>query len=353
MNVSDFTYLLNHPETVNAKTTDELDKIVAEFPYFQSARALRLKGLYNEDSFRYNYALKVTAAFTADRSVLFDFITSDGFTSVDKGIYDKKREELHAITVSGIEHIEPIPAEEFVELPVVDTPTQEFLDDEPVDDFITGEDFVPIENTFEVETEPIVETEPTDETPKPDPATQSILDSIKEAEQFAKTITVEDAVEIKAPQKPVEIIPEPIAESEEVAETAKQNLEIGTPLDFSQNEKHSFQEWLQLSKIKPIDREEETRAAEVVQTAEDETGSSNDTNDGDDFEMDSERQKKNQLIDRFIETNPKIPQIKQDVKPQSFIFEPSQADNSYLMTETLARVYLEQKKFEKAIQAYE
>ena len=36
--------------------------------------------------------------------------------------------------------------------------------------------------------------------------------------------------------------------------TAEENLEIGKPLDFSINEKHSFQEWLQISRIQPIER---------------------------------------------------------------------------------------------------
>ena len=45
--------------------------------------------------------------------------------------------------------------------------------------------------------------------------------------------------------------------------------------------------------------------------------------------------------------------MKKDEPIPSVFFEPSNADNSYLMTETLARVYLEQKKYQKAIQAYQ
>ena len=61
--------------------------------------------------------------------------------------------------------------------------------------------------------------------------------------------------------------------------------------------------------------------------------------------------KKNQIIDKFIQNNPKIPPVSQDANTKSF--EPVIQDKSYLMTETLARVYLEQKKYSKAIQAYE
>lgn len=58
MNISDLTYLLNKPETINEKQTIALENVVLQFPYFQAARALHLKGLYNQESFRYNYELK-------------------------------------------------------------------------------------------------------------------------------------------------------------------------------------------------------------------------------------------------------------------------------------------------------
>ena len=74
MNITEYLTLINNPNAINDKQTSSLEKIVAEFPYFQSARALRLKGLYNEASFRYNYELKNTAAHTTDRTILFDFL---------------------------------------------------------------------------------------------------------------------------------------------------------------------------------------------------------------------------------------------------------------------------------------
>jgi hypothetical protein len=58
------------------------------------------------------------------------------------------------------------------------------------------------------------------------------------------------------------------------------------------------------------------------------------------------------LIDKFIETSPKISPVKHGVTSTARI-DINKEDNTYLMTETLARVYLEQKKYQKAIQAYE
>lgn len=246
MNLTDYTYLLNKPEAINDRHAETLDQVLKAFPYFQSARVLKLKHLYNQDSFNYNHALKVAAAYTTDRSILFDFITSDSFVSVQKGHYEKKLEELMNINVIGLEEVKVAYQE-----PVVN------------------------------------------------PLEQSILTSIKEA-----TGSEEQKAEVK--------------------------LDIGKPLEFSKNEKHSFEEWLQLSRLKPIVRE---------------TVSTSDNPDN------VIKKKKLALIDKFIENNPKIiPVAKDAVLPA---IEPFSEDTSHLMTETLARVYLEQKKYSKAIQAYE
>jgi tetratricopeptide (TPR) repeat protein len=284
LNLTDYTYLLNHPEAINTRRTEELDNIVTEFPYFQGARALRLKGLYNENSFRYNYALKVTAAYTADRSVLFDFITSDNFTALHRELYQQKLEALHNIEVRESEDVSQYLAEQSV-----------------------------LASIRESGADRVTETE-TDNSPV-------LHEEISAAE---------NEVGLNIPVK----LPEAVLASAE-------NLNLGRPLEFSPGEKHSFQEWLQLSQLKPIEREPENTVA-AVPAAE--------TQPFDNVQ----RQKKNDLIDRFIETNPKIPTLRTEPAPASIIFEPSRAaDSSYLMTETLARVYLEQKKYDKAIQAYE
>jgi tetratricopeptide (TPR) repeat protein len=254
MNVTDYTYLINRPDTINEKQTDDLGTVLDEFPFFQSARALRLKGLYNQNSFKYNYALKVTAAHTTDRTVLFDFITSDTFVAIQKGLYDKKALQLLDISVVDFEVVIP-----------------------------------------EIKLEPKANT-----------IEESILTSIKGASK----------------------------DTEESTKIAVEKLDIGKPLDFSVNEKHSFQEWLQLARIEPIIREkEETIQPEAV-------------------ELDEEKKKKAELIDKFIETSPKISPVKQGAISTA-TSEAAKTDTSYLMTETLARVYLEQKKYQKAIQAYE
>ena len=263
MDVTDYTYLINKPDLIQEKQTEALAKVLDEFPYFQSARAIRLKGLYNQNSFRYNTALKTTAAYTTDRSILFDFITSDTFTALDKNLYERKALEILDIYVHDSQILVP-------------------------------------------EEKPVI---------KINKLEQSILTSIKEASSA-------DSKEIEN------------SKIEETPKTVEEKLEIGQPLDFSKKEQHSFQEWLQLSRTQPIKREIEShnnQSAPIV---------------------DPDKQKKIELIDKFIETSPKIPPVKHGV-PSTVSFDLNASDNSYLMTETLARVYLEQKKYQKAIQAYE
>ena len=88
MNTKDFTKLLNTPQHITAENSDYLISIVKEYPYFQAVRAIHLKGLKINDSFKYNAELKKTAAYTTDRTVLFDFITSPVFIEKAENLKD-------------------------------------------------------------------------------------------------------------------------------------------------------------------------------------------------------------------------------------------------------------------------
>jgi tetratricopeptide (TPR) repeat protein len=297
LNVTEFTYLINKPDAVNDKQTVFLEQIVNQFPYFQSARALRLKALYNQDSFQYNNALKVAAAHTADRSVLFDFITSDTFTAIHKGLYQQKLAELYGIEVREIEVVTPDE-----QLPVVDKVEQSIL--------------TSIRQS---------------EVPYEEPVEEVVVD---EAQVEAAVLPVENFPHETESATALDLQDEEVAIAEQDAPpTPEEKLELGKPLAFSKDEKHSFSEWLQLSgNLHVIDRTEEVEEQPTL--------------------AEIERQKKTDIIDKFIKTNPKIPPVKPDVRLINVV-EPQVQDHSALMTETLARVYLEQKKYQKAIQAYE
>lgn len=60
--------------------------------------------------------------------------------------------------------------------------------------------------------------------------------------------------------------------------------------------------------------------------------------------------KKTVIIEKFIETAPKISQLKDE---SSFVIREKKGDISHLMTETLANIYTEQKLYAKAIKAFQ
>ncbi len=258
MNVSDFIHLLQKSDTIlSPKQTRELEGILEEYPYFQAARALHLKGLKNLDSYKYNNALKITAAHTTDREVLFDYITTKEFTQ-------------NSIADSILGRISPLEEKEIISEEITPNPeTEVFLGEEE------------------------------EKSPLPQ--------NIKDAEQILDPALFES----KEEEQQIEEI-----------NNSEEDLQLGKPLPFTKSEKHSFGEWLQLASPKPINREEE-----------------------------SKKKKKFELLDKFIESKPKIvPSKESDAKVN--IDDSIKIDKNQLMTETLAKVYLEQKKYKKAIQAF-
>ena len=237
LNKEEITYLLQNPESFSDKTKVQLEEIISNFPYFQPARAIYLNLLKKENSYLYNQELKKTAAYTTDRSVLFDYITTASFET-----------ETVAKTISE----------------------KVTLDDD----------------TFEYDS--------------------------KEIEK-AEAILNPNLFERKTPKTDQEKAIEEI-------------LEVHKPLPFSKNDKYSFEEWLKLTRIKPINRNNNKK------------------------ESVSERDEKYRLIDKFIQENPKIKPTLSEINevPKESLSKPSE----YLMTETLAKVYLQQNSYKKAIQAY-
>ncbi|MEM8508004.1 MAG: hypothetical protein AAF717_09250 [Bacteroidota bacterium] len=263
MNVSDFIQLLQDADTIlSPKQTRELEAILEEYPYFQAARALHLKGLKNLESFKYNSALKLAAAHTTDREVLFDFITSREF------------DQNHiANTIMGRETV----------LKEKKTVSEEIVPNPNATTILGG----------------------SDENPLPQ--------NIDHAERILDPALFDDKA--------------PTVEEKKQEEASEEALELGKPLPFTKTERHSFTEWLALTQYQPIVRE----------------SSSDNTS--------LEKKKKFELLDKFIENNPKIVP-KEESTAKVDINDSLKIDKNELMTATLARVYLEQKKYKKAIQAY-
>ena len=75
----ELSLILKYPNQITLSQVYELENIINEYPYFQAVRAVYLKILYAQESYRYTKELKVTAAHIGNRTLLFDFITSQSF----------------------------------------------------------------------------------------------------------------------------------------------------------------------------------------------------------------------------------------------------------------------------------
>lgn len=240
--------ILSEPLDTHANDLSMLEGLIRQYPYFQAARSVYLKGLHKEQSALYNKELQITAAHTADRSVLFDFITSDVF--IQNRISDQikaQQEELERIEVD-MEEIQIRP-----------------------NDLNAVADF-------------------------------NKVTDIDLFEKKKKTAVSEDL------------------------------------LQFDKTEKYSFNEWLQLTNLKPIDRSNDDDLGVESTTATT-------------IEIDEEKLEKMRRIDEFLKSKPRITPRKSGTVELPDLY--STNDGEQLMTETLAKVYLAQKNYQKAIKSYE
>lgn len=314
MNLSEFKHLLDNPNTITPTQITELSSILKVYPYFQSARSLYVKGLQKHDNIKYNGSLKKTAAYTTDRSVLFDLITSEYFQTITK---TASKQEI--VKIENKEE-EKLISPEIIQEPIIENKLEQSLI-----------------NSIEIANLEIEKTIEHNSIDLSNPLEQSIISSINATKNIDEDVVLENITE-----KEEEIKEEQQLENLETEMSSwledKIDEEEEKPISFKESEKHSFHEWLNLSKLKPIEREETT------ENKNEDTNNSN-------LDTTNEIAVKMELIDKFIETNPKIVPVKENIPIPSYITKSE--DTSYLMTETLAKIYLEQKKYSKAIQAYE
>ena len=65
------------PQNIKGEDLAAIDSLLLEFPYYQTAQLLLIKGLLNTDSIRYNQQLKKAATYSLDRKQLFTLITQN------------------------------------------------------------------------------------------------------------------------------------------------------------------------------------------------------------------------------------------------------------------------------------
>lgn len=361
-------YLVAHPYEVEKSDIPLLKKEVEKYPYFYTLRALLLYGLKKENHPSFEDYLNKTSIHSSNRADLYHYINSEKLPETETLVEEPQpevetiepvnTEEIVANDFSDETVLDEIQTEENEEAnsfatensiePIV-SPEKEVLSTEEIVELNTNseteenEDIVDemIENDTEeseLRTDHVVDIISDDELNEVAEITNEVVESTKIETKEASVLDIENAIlqtssiEIKVENLPIEEKIELIPEKIETVEKVEEKMIVQETESVSTDSTFSFSDWL---KKVPSQSKDEKTIAEEQETAE--------------------REIKYKLIDDFLEKNPKIvPMKKTDITlvHQSSNFTHNSDEYSDLMTETLAQIYIEQKKYDKAIKAY-
>jgi hypothetical protein len=289
MQIDSFTGYLKAPQTLNNDSIGELSELLDHYPYCETTRILYTLNLLKEKHIRYEDELKTTAVYVGDRRVLKKHI--DQLSSKPQPV------------VLPDEHIEikeePLPESVFSE----GTETEE----------------VTIETGNIRDDEVKVQTIPQDEAEK-----EFVEEDIKiEALPETKSEQIDEVVE-----EDHLVIPEPVIPTYSIEKEFPDKEEDA----LSQLKKIVSERIRQIEKEKSVD---DKIHLEQVSEEKSDPGKS-----------------ASELIDDFIRHEPSIS------RPKTPFFNPADAakesiiDEQNIVSETLARIYYDQRKFGKAIEVY-
>ena len=71
MNKELFLQYIRFPELLDDRTITDIEDILQEYPFFQTAHLLHIKNLHNQGSHGFEKALRLTAVYIPDRTRLF------------------------------------------------------------------------------------------------------------------------------------------------------------------------------------------------------------------------------------------------------------------------------------------
>ena len=389
MNRDKFIEYLKKPETLGGDHADDIRGVLQQYPYFQTAHMLLVKTLSNLQDLKFGNQLKISAAHIGDRHILFNLVHQHQYSL--KPVVPGIGEDFVPIAVTGLlrppgtddsgstagddiasvvpaswenqtgsHGKEPIDKEE-VETSLADRIMKEIeqykkstasLDPvAPAENLIAGD---PSSAVADLSNNPVINddneekdnkdgSEETDSADDPDYSLRLSNDVLLLDEKVVPVdMDAEQADlsewEITGPADPdlLEIDKSPGLQGEEDGQQIKdhenddekKNRNV-TPV--SDADAHSFSEWLDL--FQPVPDTEST-SGQIDQAV---------------------KSQGYDLIDRFLREKPRIEPrspLDEDGTPPDLSVSDT-TENDEFFTETLARIYVQQKHYKKAIYAYE
>jgi len=291
MRKDDFISYVNDPGSLDKETLAELDELLKSFPYFQTAHLLYLKNLYNFGHIRFDTQLKISSLYVADRRKLYELLHE----GEEKGKETEVTEETGEKEEKGGAGRRAQSAERMEGMKGTGETEETDEKGEGGDDLFVLDHDAP-------EGETVGEVDKTG------------------AEQEGAA----DLLELDLPDKDKE----EHGSGTEKGPAKKKTIDVDPSLPA-----YAFGDWLGYFEMDGGEAQEEK----------------------------GEKRPEDEIIDRFIRTQPRIVPRKQEEKQEkqesSGVPEPEEVRKSTeekgLFTETLARIYLQQGYYTKAIHIYE
>jgi hypothetical protein len=345
---------IHHPGKLDRESLEKLQQIRDQYPYFTTARLLLIRNLYLLNDAAYQHEVELTAPHVADRRVLYELVHPLSESEMDSRLEDETIAEEKKIiapaeTSESLAEVNPQISET--------VPEAEVIQEE--ESLLQINETLPLENAAESMEEspdpanaetPVREkrnlrqnisnllswqlhelelVDPSQEELMPEAgldfektyskATYPVEKDIISDDLLTLDLETDDASEVNEPVEPkikqeqqssvetVQTLPEPEVKPEQ------QNL-------------HSFSDWLSIvaqpAKKPAAGPEKEPAGDEKI------------------------------LIDKFIKASPRLSPPKENL-PHVDISEDSVKEHDGIFTDTLARIYIKQGYYSKAIFAYE
>jgi len=345
-----FIDIIREPRHLDSAQVAELESIVKEYPFFESAHLLYTKGLHQYNALNYTRQLRKTAIVANSRAVLYELLHPKEITRLQQPL-GKVTEIVTDPVVDSIIAEEPVA--ETKEIPAEEIPA---LNLNPVS--ITNDEIKVVYITTIAKT-PEVLPEKEEKLPVPEEQVKekkepALAKEMSSQEEIAILQNIENETEEPAELSDEEQLNRSIGQeiSRGIVQSYVETELIKTPeLEKEEEPKPlSFTDWLNRVKTEagtiskteaklPETTEKNLPEEEKLSKTEKKTSS---------FE-----QKKN-IIDKIIDSDPgRIKLGSNKFFTPATDAKQSLLENEHLVTETLAKIYALQGNISKAIRAYE